>query len=159
MNIEEDSMPEAIELEIISSTAAPVRVNIRQLYIPAFKGEAGVLENHKSYISVLVPGEMMYTDTVEKNHYLYIHDGFMEVDNNKIFIISDAVEKGEDLDRGEIETKIEELSQIIADSSKLKPGMTEEQMRQLPETLAKAIKERDEYQIRLEIIEKMEAQK
>jgi len=69
------------------------------------------------------------------------------------------VEKGEDLDCGSIEAKLAQLTQKIKDVTKLKPDMTPEEMQQLPDKLDKAIKEKEEYDIRLKIIAKLDTKK
>ena len=109
-------MSDTIQLEIVTSTAPAVKASIKQLYIPAYKGKAGVLENHKPYISLLKPGEIFYTDIRGKNFYFFIRDGFMEVKDNKIVIVSDTVEKGETLvsNKDEIEESISQLKSKIA---------------------------------------------
>jgi len=148
-------MADNIHLEIVTAAAASLKVSIKQLYIPAYLGEAGVLENHKPYISLLKPGEVFYTDVHGKNNYLYIHDGFMEANDNKIVIVSDSVEKGEDLDKEEIEAKLVELDKKIKALTKLKEGMTEEEMKKMPEDLAQALEEQKEFKTKQKILQKM----
>lgn len=152
-------MADTIHLEIVSAAAPAIKAAIKQLYIPAYLGKAGVLENHKPYISLLKPGEMFYTDIQDKNHYLYIRDGFMEVNDNKIIIVSDTIEKGEDLDKEKIEAKLTELDRKIKASVKLVDGMTEEEMKKLPEDLAQALEEQKEFEIKQKILQKMSAEK
>jgi ATP synthase F1 epsilon subunit len=130
--------------------------SIKQLYLPAYLGKAGVLEDHKPYITLIKPGEISYTDIQDKKHYLYIQEGFMEVNENKIVIISDAVERGETLNKEEIEKKLAELDKTIKASIKLEEGMTEEEMKKMPDELAQAIEEQTEFETKLKIIQKIE---
>ncbi|MCP4218612.1 MAG: F0F1 ATP synthase subunit epsilon [bacterium] len=90
-------MAEKIYLQVVTSSDNAFEATIKDIYIPAAKGEAGILEDHKPYISLLNPGEIVYTDISDKKLYLYIQDGFVEVLDNKISVISDSVEKGETL--------------------------------------------------------------
>jgi F-type H+-transporting ATPase subunit epsilon len=152
-------MAHTIHLEIVTSTATAIKANIKELYIPAYLGKAGVMEDHKPYISLLQPGEICYTDVQDKKHYLYIHDGFMEVNENKIVIISDSVEKGEALVKDEIEQKLSDLDKNIKNYSKLQAGMSEQEMKDIPAKLEVAIKEQQEYTAKLEIVQKVEAGK
>ena len=55
-------MAGAIELEILTSREVVLRAEIKDLYIPAFLGEAGVLSHHLPYLSLLKAGEMSYLD-------------------------------------------------------------------------------------------------
>jgi F-type H+-transporting ATPase subunit epsilon len=150
-------MADTIHLEIVTAAEPAIKASIKQLYLPAYLGKAGVLEDHKPYITLIKPGEISYTDIQDKNHYLYIREGFMEVNENKIVIISDAVERGETLNKEEIETKLAELDKTIKASIKLEEGMTEVQMKKMPDELAQALEEQTEFQTKLKIIQKMTA--
>ncbi len=71
-------MAEAIELEIISFNEVFLRIEINDLYIPAFWGEAGVKSNHLPYLSLLKAGEISYLDLDGVRHYLFSGEGFLE---------------------------------------------------------------------------------
>lgn len=150
-------MSDSIHLEIVTAAETPIKANIKQLYIPAYLGEAGVLEDHKPYISLLQPGEIFYTDTLDKNYYLYTRGGFMEVRDNNIVIISDFVEKGESLDQDEIDKKLAELDEEIGAAVKLKDGMSEDEIKELPNKLAKALEQQREYKTKRDILLKIES--
>lgn len=143
-------MPENMELEVVTSTANVYKAEIKELYIPAYLGKAGVLENHLPYISLIDAGEIYYKDINNKNHYFYIKDGFLEVRDNKIVLLSDSLEKGEELDKGQIEEKLQEINQIIESSKSLKAGIS-------PDTLDKALKEQREFEIKHSISKKLAA--
>lgn len=140
-------MTKTIELEFVSSTADVYKTGIKELYIPAYLGKAGVLENHLPYLTLLKPGEIYYQDTNGKNHYLYISDGFLEVQDNKITLISDSIEKGEEMDRTQIETKLKEINDTIKASLTLAGGIS-------PEKLDKALLEQKVFKTKLEILDK-----
>lgn len=144
-------MPENMELEIVSSTADVFKTEIKELYIPAHLGKAGILENHLPYLSLIDTGELSYKDKNGEYHYLYITDGFLEVLDNKIVVISDSIEKGEDFDKDDIETKLQEIEKIIKASSSLEAGIT-------PEDLEKALQSQKEYKTKLDILNKIESQ-
>jgi len=152
-------MADSLQLEIVTAAAPKIKATIKQIYIPAFEGKAGVLKNHKPYISLLKPGEIFYTDIDNKNHYYYIHDGFMEVKDNEIIIVSDTIEKGEDFDKEEVETKLNELDKKIKASVKLIEGMTEEEMKKLPDDLATALEEKKEFETKQKILQKLSKEK
>lgn len=150
-------MADSIHLEIITATEPPIKASIKQVYIPAFLGKAGVLEDHKPYISLLKPGEVFYTDIMNENFYLYIREGFMEVIDNRIIIITDALEKGESLNKEELEQKLAELGTRI--QSLTKKEMTDDELKKAPEELAKALETQKELKIKQEIAQKIEKEK
>jgi F-type H+-transporting ATPase subunit epsilon len=137
---------ERIELEIITSTGIAVKASIRELYIPAFYGEAGILENHLPYISLLNFGEVSYRDENERKHYFFVQDGFMESAKNKITIVSDSVEKGEEIDKAGTEARYAEVNKKI--ESSLTGEIT-------PEELNKALIEKKKLQMKIEILKKI----
>jgi F-type H+-transporting ATPase subunit epsilon len=100
-------MAETIELEIISFNETFLRSEIRDLYIPAFLGEAGIKSHHLPYLSLLKAGEISYLDPAGVRHYLYSGEGFLEVRDDRITLIIDAVERGEDF---QAETLRQELA-------------------------------------------------
>jgi F-type H+-transporting ATPase subunit epsilon len=140
-------MSEIIELQVVTSTDTGLEASISELYIPAYFGEAGVLENHKPYISLLKSGEISYIDIKGKKFYLFIREGFLEVLDNKVSIFSDSVEKGELLDKQEIEEKLTKLDKQI------KSSLTGEIS---PEELEEALEEQKEFKVKQKIIRKIE---
>ena len=110
-------MADPISLEVITATDTAVREDILELYIPAYYGEAGILSNHLPYISILKFGEISYLDLNKQNNYLYIENGFMEVRNNKIVIISDMTIKSEDLDPDQINNSLSAINSKIKSAS------------------------------------------
>ncbi len=107
-------MAGSIELEIISFTEVWLRSAIRDLYIPAYLGEAGVASHHLPYLSLLKAGEISYLDLDNVRRYLYCGEGFMEVSGGRITLIIDACERGEDLRMDELQ------KQLAASQSKVK---------------------------------------
>lgn len=70
---------EKIQLNIISAEEASLTTEITELYIPAYYGEAGILENHLPFIAMLGAGEVSYKDISGKKHYLFVNSGFLEL--------------------------------------------------------------------------------
>ncbi len=50
-------------------------------------GEITVLEHHRPLISVLQKGVIKITDEKEKDHYIQVDGGFLEVSNNDARLI------------------------------------------------------------------------
>ena len=118
-------MADPISLEVITATDTAVKEEIHELYIPAYYGEAGILADHLPFISILKFGEISYRDVKGENHYLYIENGFMEVRDNRIVIISDLTIRGEDLDPVEIKSALEEIRKKIKSASEGEITVTE----------------------------------
>jgi len=150
-------MSETIQLEIVSSTELPFKLNIKELYIPAYMGETGILENHKPYVSLLEPGEVSYLDAQGKRSYLFVGDGFVEVLDNKVVLISDTVEQGKSLKAEEIDSGLAEIEKEIKYFSGKE--MTDAEMQEAPDKLEKAFARQKEYIIKAAIIKKQTTNK
>ncbi len=108
----------AIDLEIITSRDVVLRAEIKDLYIPAFLGEAGVLSHHLPYLTLLKAGEISYLDMDGKRHFLYSSEGFLEVRDNRIVLIIDDFERGEDLREEDLQKQFQETEARIKSSFK-----------------------------------------
>ena len=106
-------MSERIQLEVSTYTDEILNAGIKELYIPAFNGQVGILEDHKPYISLLEAGEMNYTDVFGKKFYYYIHKGVIKVIDNTISILCDSIEEIKLEKKKEIKDKLAELDELI----------------------------------------------
>lgn len=138
-------MSDLISLEVLTATETAVKADIRELYIPAWYGEAGILADHLPFISVLKSGEISYVDAAGKKHFLYIENGFMEVRDNRITIISDSTVKGENLDGKKLGSELSGISARIRSASQ--GGIT-------PDELEISLNEMKKIESKLEIIRK-----
>ena len=136
-----------MELEIITSTDTAVKTKIKEIYIPAYFGEAGILENHLPYISLLDFGEISYRDTQGIDHYLYIEKGFIKNAGNRIIIIGDSIEKAEEMDWEEIESLYKELDHKIKSAPKGEIS---------PEELEEALLQQKKLKIKVDMRKKLE---
>ena len=152
-------MSETIQLEVATYTDEILKVGIKELYIPAFYGQVGILQNHKPYISLLKAGEMSYTDVFGKKFHLYIRGGVIEVIDNKVSVICDSVEKIEAVNKKEIEDKLVALDKKIKSLVKIEPGMSASEITKMPDQLAAALKEQEEFAVKWKIIQDIEAKK
>ena len=109
-------MAETIEFEIISFHEIALRSEIKDLYIPAFLGEAGVKSHHLPYLSLLKAGEISYLDLAGVRHYLYSGEGFLEVKDNRITLIIDTFERGEDFQEEDLQKKLLESEKRVKSS-------------------------------------------
>jgi F-type H+-transporting ATPase subunit epsilon len=111
-------MAETIELEIITSREVALRAEIRDLYIPAFLGEAGVLSHHLPYLTLLHPGEISYLDAAGARHFLYSGAGFLEVRDDHVALIIDDFVRGEDMREEDLQKRLQETEARIQSSFK-----------------------------------------
>ena len=139
-------MAGAIELEIITSRDVALRAEIKDLYIPAFLGEAGVLSHHLPYITLLMAGEISYLDMTGTRHYLYSGEGILEVRDDRIALIIEDFVRGEDLREEELRKSLQQAEARI--QSSFKGAIT-------PDELQVELARQRELQLKLAICKKM----
>ena len=86
-----------LHLEVVTPARVVLEKDVDSVVAPGSEGEFGVLPNHVSFLSGIVPGELRYTAGSEKEA-LSVTAGFAEVFRNKVSILVDAAERAPEID-------------------------------------------------------------
>ena len=115
-------MSELFNLEIVNPEKSFLSADdVKEVVVPAYEGEMGILKNHISIISFLKPGIMkIYRNNAEDR--FYIEDGILEFKDDTLSILTSTVIKLDKLDKSFIDNSIQE-----AEKSLLKEGITDQQ--------------------------------
>ena len=62
------------------------------------EGEVGVYANHIPMTQIIAPGELIITESENSKRHAALHTGFVEVEGDKVTILTEAVEWPEDID-------------------------------------------------------------
>ena len=84
-------------LEVVTPARVVVSREVDIVVAPGSEGEFGVLPEHVTFLTGIVPGELRYASGSEKDA-LAVTTGFAEVSNNKVSVLVDAAEKSRDID-------------------------------------------------------------
>lgn len=86
-----------LKLEIVTPEKKVFDADVDFVTVPTATGEAGILPNHAPLISALKPGILAYSNkgTVDR---LAVAGGFVEVNANRVSILTDAAEFAGDID-------------------------------------------------------------
>jgi len=90
-------MADKIRLRIVTPTRLLIDEEVDEVTAPGVMGEFGVLPNHIAFLTLLVPGEMSYKQGMTK-HYLAVSDGYAEVLNNVMTVLTSAAEFAAEID-------------------------------------------------------------
>ncbi len=101
-------MPGPIDLQILTPTGSVVHTQVSEVYVPSVAGLAGVLADHRPYVTELGAGEVHYRETTGACHSLFVSGGFLENHGNQVVILADLVEPGEELDVAALERQLAE---------------------------------------------------
>jgi F-type H+-transporting ATPase subunit epsilon len=89
-------MADTLELEIVTPDKLLLREPVEGVQIPGKNGELGVLPGHAPLITELTIGEISYRQGTN-THYIAVAWGFAEVLPNKVTILADTAERGEEI--------------------------------------------------------------
>ena len=102
----------SFKLEIISPEKIFLsKENVKEVVLPAYEGEMGVLKDHISIISFLKPGIIKIYNFDNKEDYFYIEDGIVEFNDNYLIVLTSKISDIKNL-------KKLEINQMISDSEK-----------------------------------------
>jgi len=111
-------MKNMMDLEIITSNRTVVRTTVREVYVPAALGRAGVLHHHLPYTALLEMGEVSYVEANGTRHSLFLRGGLIETVDNRIVIMAEQVRKAEELDAAKLRTEMTALRETIKGAAK-----------------------------------------
>ena len=87
-------MESTLQLEIVTPDKVVVSQTVDYVGVPGIEGEFGVLPHHIALLSALAIG-----DRVDgKTEHVFVSGGFAEVSDNKLSILAESAERGEDID-------------------------------------------------------------
>jgi F-type H+-transporting ATPase subunit epsilon len=90
-------MAETFQLEIVTPEKLVVKDVAEEMQIPGKSGYLGILPGHAPLITELSVGRISYRNGSE-THYLCVAWGFAEVLPDKVTILAETAERGEDVD-------------------------------------------------------------
>jgi F-type H+-transporting ATPase subunit epsilon len=107
-------MADKIQLRIVTPTRLLLDEEVDEVTAPGALGEFGVLPNHITFLTLLVPGEMSYKQRMTR-HYLSVSDGYAEVLNNVMTVLTSAAEFAAEIDTGRAQHAKERAERRIAE--------------------------------------------
>lgn len=91
-----------ILLEIVTPESKTFSSEVEQVVLPGIEGEFGVLPGHEPLVTQILPGELMITQKGVQ-HFLAVGEGFVEVQSNRVSVITDMALKADDINEMEVE--------------------------------------------------------
>ena len=99
-------MSELFNLEIINPEKSFfTKDDVKEVVVPAYEGEMGILKDHIPIISFLKPGIIKVLRKSEEESY-FVEDGILEFKENNLSILTSSIIKVSDLTRDKVESII-----------------------------------------------------
>jgi len=130
-----------LHLEIVTSERTVFDGPVDMVTVPGGGGEMGILPNHAPVLSTLKAGELRVKIGAEVQTFA-IGGGFVDIHNNRVIILADSAERGE-----EIDTARAEAARLRAQEMLKNPPVNKEELVALESALRKS-------QIRLRVAQR-----
>jgi F-type H+-transporting ATPase subunit epsilon len=91
------ALPQHLHLQIVSGERSLVNERVDEVEIPGSEGYFGVLPGHTPMLAMLGVGELWYRQGTV-THYVSIAEGFAEVQPDRVTILAQIAESGEQID-------------------------------------------------------------
>ena len=102
-----------LTLSILTPQAQIYSGEADEVVVPTVNGEIGILPNHVSLLTQILPGELR-VKTGGKTNFFAIMGGYVEVNNNQVNVLGDYAVRAEDIELAKAEqakTKAEKAMQ------------------------------------------------
>lgn len=107
-----NTLGKSLHLTIITPARAVYDADAAGLIAPAFDGEVGVLPGHAPMLALLGNGELRVNETNGKTRHLAIRGGFMQVNDNKVTVLTPESFGPEDLKPEDLAAESEKLNAL-----------------------------------------------
>ena len=106
-------MSENFTVEIIGQDCPILKLEAKEVIIPSYEGEMGILKDHISLITFLRPGLLTIKAAEEKKYF--IEEGTVEFSNNNLLILTSTAKDLKNFDKGIIDSLISEAGKKLND--------------------------------------------
>ena len=105
-------MSENFIVEIISPDQSILKLDAKEVTIPSYEGQMGILKDHISLITFLRPGLIVIKQN-NKEKKFFVEDGTVEFSNNNLLILTSTAKSLDSLDKNSIDTIIKDSQEKI----------------------------------------------
>jgi len=103
----------SLTLEIVTPEKEVFSDVVDTTVLPGISGELGILPQHIPLVTIIQPGELSYTKN-GKTEYLAIGEGFIEVQPDRVSVMTDAALGEGEIDEGAVEKAIQSAKDSLA---------------------------------------------
>lgn len=100
-----------MNLELVTLGGSIVNQTVYEVIIPTAAGEIAVFPDHEALVTIAVPGAIAVryakTDTDEQLEYFAISGGVVEIGGNRVKILVDEADHGENIVEAEAQAALE----------------------------------------------------
>jgi len=105
----------SIKVDIVTPEKMLYSGEVEMVTLPGANGQMGILRGHAPLLSTLDIGEIVLHRR-DGNDYIAVSGGVVEVRPDKVTILADVAEPGEEIDEDRARAALERAEQILADN-------------------------------------------
>ena len=106
-------MSEKFIIEIITPDKTILKTEAKEIVIPSYEGEMGILKDHIPLITFLRPGVIQILN--EKDKKFFVEDGTVEFSDNNLLILTSTAKELSKMNKSSIESLIQEAEAKMSD--------------------------------------------
>ena len=106
-------MSDKFKVEIISPDQSILKMDTKEVIIPSYEGEMGILKDHIPLITFLRPGVIQILN--EKDKKFFVEDGTVEFSDNNLLILTSTAKELSKMNKNSIESLIQEAEAKMSD--------------------------------------------
>ena len=104
-------MSDKFTIEIISPDKIILQAEAKEVVIPSFEGEMGILKDHIPLITFLRPGLVNIIDEDKKT--FFVEEGTVEFSNNKLLILSSTAQELSKINKNSLKNLIDDAEKKV----------------------------------------------
>jgi F-type H+-transporting ATPase subunit epsilon len=109
-------MADTILLQLVSPERMLVEEQVEEVQIPALDGYIGAMPGSAPLLSELKPGGLVTYRSGGKTKVLAVYGGFVEVLPDRVRILADNAQPGEEIDTADAQKKLDEANKALQHS-------------------------------------------
>ncbi len=130
-------MATTLHLDVVSAEASIFSGEAKFVALPGESGEMGILPHHAPLISRIRPGTMKIVHPDDKEEFIFIAGGIIEVQPNGVTVLSDTAVRGGDLDEAKAQKAREQAEEALRNAKdKAEVAVVEAELAMLAAQLA-----------------------
>jgi F-type H+-transporting ATPase subunit epsilon len=106
-----------LRLEIVTPERKVYEEDVNMVVVKGVAGELGILPNHIPLVTPLKIAPVKAKRDGKPDDYIAVHGGFMEVRKDKVVILAEAAELGQDIDLDRAREAKERAERRLTDKS------------------------------------------
>jgi len=105
-------------LEIVTPEGVSFSSQVDEVLLPGTEGELGILPMHAPLITTIIPGELVVRSG-GKTSYLVVGDGFAEIDQRHVAVLTDMAVEEDDIDEDAVQKAMDKAQKSLEEADKV----------------------------------------